>query len=81
MELMEAMEARRSTRRYRPKPLPEEIIETILRAGYRAPSAGNRQQLRVVVSRDRAAAARASVEVPGPGLGLRGEIRWTHRRV
>lgn len=43
---------RRSIRRYRPDPIPEEDIQTILEAGRQAPSGGNRQPWHFVVSKD-----------------------------
>lgn len=38
--VIEAINARRSTRAYEPKPIPKEIIKTIIEAGNRAPSQG-----------------------------------------
>ncbi len=47
--MVEAMLERRSIRRYRPDPVPEEIIEQLLTAATWAPSAHNRQPWRFVV--------------------------------
>ncbi len=49
MELTQAIESRRSIRRFRPDALPKESIEAILRAASLAPSAKNRQPWRFVV--------------------------------
>ncbi len=49
---MALLKARRSIRRYRPDPVPEEMLEQILEAGRCAPSASNRQPWSFVVVRD-----------------------------
>lgn len=51
-EVIENMRQRRSVRKYLPRQVERETIEEILAAGYTAPNAGNRQQLRVVVCQD-----------------------------
>lgn len=43
------LEARRSIRKYKPDPVPREIIERILAAGLQAPSGKNRQNWRFFV--------------------------------
>jgi len=53
MDVFEAVRNRRSVRKFRPKPIPDEKLEMILEAGRLAPSAGNRQPWRFVVVRDR----------------------------
>lgn len=53
MELLEAIHTRRSIRKFIDSPVPEEMIETILRAGMAAPSAGNQQPWHFVVITDR----------------------------
>jgi nitroreductase len=64
--------SRRSIRRYRPDPVPEEMLEQILEAGRWAPSASNRQPWSFVVIRDpsirREVAQNAAAVV----------IRWAH---
>ena len=52
------LRGRRSIRRYRPDPVPEEMVEQILEAGRCAPSASNRQEWRFVVARDPASRER-----------------------
>ena len=52
--------ARRDIRRYRPDPVPPEVLRSVLEAGHRAPSVGHSQPWRFVVvtaqeTRDRAA--------------------------
>jgi len=52
MDVFEAIRTRRSIRKFRPKPIPDEKLEMILEAGRLAPSAGNRQPWRFVVAKD-----------------------------
>ena len=49
---MALLMGRRSVRRYRPDPVPEEALEQILQAGRCAPSASNRQPWSFIVVRD-----------------------------
>lgn len=44
----------RSIRRYRPDPIPDDVLQRILEAGIRASSAGNMQAYSIVVTTDRA---------------------------
>ena len=48
------LKGRRSIRRYRPDPVPDEMIEQLLEAGQWAPSASNRQPWQFIVVRDEA---------------------------
>jgi nitroreductase len=52
MELFEAIENRRSIRRYKPDPVDDKKIEAILEAGRWAPSWSNTQCWRFIVVRD-----------------------------
>jgi nitroreductase len=52
MEVLEAIETRRSIRKYKPEPIPDSDLKKILEAARLAPSAGNRQPWRFVVVRD-----------------------------
>jgi hypothetical protein len=54
MEVSEAIEVRRSIRRYRGDEVPGEYVDKILHAGHMAPSAGNLQGREFVVVRDAA---------------------------
>ena len=54
MELIEAIHTRRSIRKYLAKPVPEEMIDTIIKAAMAAPSAGNQQPWHFIVITDRA---------------------------
>jgi nitroreductase len=54
MEAMDALFTRRSIRKYDSRPVPDDIVENILRAAMSAPSAGNQQPWHFVVIRDRA---------------------------
>lgn len=49
MDTLEAIFERRSIRRYRPDPIPNQDLRQILEAGRQAPSAGNRQPWHFVV--------------------------------
>ena len=51
---MALLKGRRSIRRYRPDPVPDEMIEQLLEAGRCAPSASNRQPWAFIVVQDRA---------------------------
>jgi nitroreductase len=53
MELMEAIKGRRSIRKYRAEPVPEEALQTVLEAARLAPSWSNTQCWRLVVVRDK----------------------------
>ncbi len=54
MEAWDAIRARRSTRRYKPEPLSEADLSRIAEAGWRAPSAKNRQAWDFVIVTDTA---------------------------
>jgi nitroreductase len=53
METWEAIRARRNVRAYQDRPIPDADLDRILEAGWRAPSAMNRQRWDFVVSTDR----------------------------
>jgi len=53
MELMEAILTRRSIRKFKNKPIPNEILDELLRAAMQAPSAGNRQPWHFVIITER----------------------------
>jgi nitroreductase len=50
---MALFRARQSIRRYRPDPVPDDMLEQLLEAGRIAPSASNRQPWAFIVIRDR----------------------------
>jgi len=52
MELMEAIKGRRSIRKYKPDPVPEEVLRTIMEAVRWSPSWANTQCWEVVVVKD-----------------------------
>jgi F420 biosynthesis protein FbiB-like protein len=56
MHTMEAIAARRSIRRFKPDPIPDEALRAILNAAIQAPSGKNRQPWRFVVVRGEARA-------------------------
>ncbi|MGC9346292.1 MAG: nitroreductase family protein, partial [Candidatus Bathyarchaeales archaeon] len=51
MEVFEAIEKRRSIRKYKPSSIPDEHLKKILEAARLAPSAGNRQPWRFIIVR------------------------------
>ena len=53
MDIVEAINGRRSIRKYKPDPVDDKTIETILEAARQAPSWGNSQCWHFVVVRDR----------------------------
>lgn len=54
METWDAIRSRRNVRAFQDRPVPEADLHRILEAGWRAPSANNRQRREFVVSTDRA---------------------------
>ncbi len=52
VDVMEAIRTRRSIRKYKPDPVPEDVLREVLEAARLAPSAGNRQPWLFVVVRD-----------------------------
>jgi nitroreductase len=54
MDVYEAIRTRQSIRRYRPDPVPDDVLDRVLNAMRLAPSAGNLQPWRFVVVRDAA---------------------------
>ncbi|KLO39587.1 nitroreductase family protein [Mycobacterium nebraskense] len=53
MEAWDAIRARRNVRQYRPEPVSEDDLNRIVEAGWRAPSAKNRQPWDFVIVTDR----------------------------
>jgi nitroreductase len=54
MDLFDAIKGRKSIRRFKPTPVPDEVINKIIDAGRLAPSANNTQPWRFIVIKDRA---------------------------
>lgn len=54
IDLHHFLRSRRSVRRFRPQPIPDEVIQNILSSAIYAPSAHNRQPWRFVVLKDAA---------------------------
>ena len=55
------MLTRRDIRRFRPDPVPEEVLERVLAAAHAAPSVGHSQPWRFVLVADALTRARAAV--------------------
>ncbi len=51
MDFFETINARYSVRGYKPDPVPDELLQQVLEAARRAPTAANRQPFRLVVVR------------------------------
>jgi len=62
-QLLALMQQRRSVRRFRVEPVPDELLQKLLEAARSAPSAGNRQPYRVLVVRSRTRMAELAVAV------------------
>ncbi|MCW4037764.1 MAG: nitroreductase family protein [Candidatus Bathyarchaeota archaeon] len=52
MEFMDVVTKRRSIRRYKPEPVPDDVLNQILEAARVAPSAGHRQPWHFIVVKD-----------------------------
>ena len=52
MDVLEVIKSRRSVRKYRPDPIPEELLKEVLSAARMAPSANNAQPWKFIVVRD-----------------------------
>ena len=66
MEIMQAIEDRRSIRKFKPDPVPEEILDKILRAGTLAPSGKNKQPWKFYVVQGEK--RQEMIEVMGKGI-------------
>ncbi|MCW2519386.1 MAG: nitroreductase, partial [Mycobacterium sp.] len=53
MEAWDAIRARRNVRSYLPDPVPKSALDRIAEAGWRAPSASNRQHWDFIIVTDR----------------------------
>ena len=62
LSFFEAVQQRRSVRKYKPAPIPDEQLTLILDAGRLAPTSGNQQPWRFLVVRDRARVERCREE-------------------
>ena len=65
METWDAIRARRNVRAYQDEPIPEADLDRIAEAGWRAPSASNRQHWDFIVVTDRGQLAGLSTVWPG----------------
>ncbi|WP_018500782.1 nitroreductase family protein [Parafrankia discariae] len=67
METWDAIRARRNVRAYTTDPVPAELLDRITEAGWRAPSASNRQHWDFVIVTDRGQLAELSTVWRGAG--------------
>ena len=65
MDVYEAIRTRQSIRRYRPDPVPDDVLNRVLNAARLAPSAGNLQPWRFIVVRDAATRERLAKATSG----------------
>ena len=72
MELTEAIKGRRSIRKYRPDPVPEEALKAVLEAVQWAPSWANTQCWEVIVVSDPEVKARLAEALPQGNPGSTG---------
>lgn len=75
MDILEGLATTRAIRRYRPDPIPEADLASILWHATRAPTGSNRQSYRFVVLRDSDEARRAKAL-----LGDAFRRAWAHKR-
>lgn len=66
MELLDAMKSRRSIRKFKPEPIPEEFINELLKAAQMAPSGSNTQPTRFVIVKNETVRAQLSEATPLP---------------
>ena len=52
--VMDSIHGHRSIRRYKPDPIPDDLLQSVLEAGIRASSSGNMQTYSIIVTSDRA---------------------------
>lgn len=52
-DIIQVFSERRSVRSYADKPVPDDLLKKVIRESYYSPNAGNKQLLRMVVSRDK----------------------------
>src|SRR5215471_11367388 len=76
MDLLEGIATTRAIRRFRPDPIPEPDLATMLFAASRAPTGSNRQTGRFVVLRDDPIAVRAKALIGGAARAA-----WDDKRV
>ncbi len=80
--VIEAMKNRRSVRHYESKPLPRDVVNTIIEAGNQAPTAANRQPWRfVVVEENKFKKKLSQIALPTYRKWLEGGLPLTNRRI
>jgi nitroreductase len=68
MDTIEAINTRRSVRKYLDKPVPEELVQKLLAAAMQSPSARNQQPWQFVVIDDRATLAKIPEFMPNAAM-------------
>ena len=68
METSDAIRARRNVRQYKPDPVSEDDLNRIAEAGWRAPSAKNRQAWDFVIVTDRISCRNCPPSGEAPGI-------------
>jgi nitroreductase len=69
-DLLAHLHRHRSVRRFRPDPIPDDVLRRVLEAGIRASSSGNMQAYSIVVTRDRGLRERLHVPHLGQDMVL-----------
>jgi len=65
MDVMDAIQKRRSVRKYKPDEIPEDVLDKLLNAMRLAPSGKNRQPWKFIVVRDKATKAKLAEACSG----------------
>jgi nitroreductase len=76
-DLIAHLARHRSVRRYRPDPVPDDLLRRILEAGIRASSSGNMQAYSIVATRDRALRERLHAPHLGQDMVLEAPLLLT----
>ncbi len=79
MEFKDVLARRRMVRNYRDDPVPDEVVDRVVRAAFRAPSAGYSQGLSAVVVTDRERRAEIAKIADEPEYVARGFDPWISR--
>ncbi len=74
MDVLETIHTRRSIRKYRDRPVPEELIQKLLAAAMQAPSARNEQPWQFVVIDDRTMLAKIPEFMPNAAMAAQAPL-------
>jgi nitroreductase len=74
VDALEAIMTRRSIRKFTPQPIPEGLVDKLLRAAMQAPSAGNQQPWHFLVVDDRAVLDQIPAANPNAAMAMRAPL-------